>query len=736
MNNKKARIEGRICKFVQDRGFGLIESKNGKTFLHISAVKSEDQPKLREGVEVSFTIEQGDKRLQAAQVTIIKEPDLIQTPKKTNLVQMHNPYNFVRPLGEAQKESQFQKQSFTGLNKKEGLSGNLKVQININSPLAILGEEKKDPLVEGHKLSDFYQEAGEYRIPASSLKGAVRAMFEAATNSCFSVLTENQENKNIPLFKRGEMGMSAELIPARITKDETGKYYAEIMYGHVKDPKDNPQKVQHAAWIYTYPSRKNTKYKDNSAYGKRFDKQFKQYEHKQKLYAKLEKILYTKDSKRSFEFYSVTDVSETEPNVPGYVPGYYYKSGENSYNKHDERFFYRNEPENSVFEEKKELDDLIVKKYEQLLGNYVEVNSDSDNKIKPKSKPPEHSRHVKQKEKELKDGDLVYVKMSKDYQQVEAMYPVQISRVQYKHSILNLIKEHHEHLLHCNNSEKLCPACRTFGWVSDTVAGEGAALKSRVSFSSGELEDGSLTPNTYILRPLDKPKPTTVPFYLKKPGANRKMGKHDNYNNPENVEIRGRKFYLDHGKQSSKDPTYEKNPEIINKGNLNRSVKAFDEGSFLFNIEFTNLSEAELGALLWAVTLEEGMNQHIGYGKPLGLGSVKMEAASLMIEEGSYRSWDAEEYEERTEEIAQYIEQFKKEMATAYETSFEQLENIADIIAIHTPTLTHPIRYPSEIPFENQFKWFMNNNNKGNGYKQQLPIAAEQNDKNALPGTL
>ena len=70
----------------------------------------------------------------------------------------------------------------------------------------------------------------------------------------------------------------------------------------------------------------------------------------------------------------------------------------------------------------------------------------------------------------------------------------------------------------------------------------------------------------------------------------------------------------------------------------NRYIQPLDsESSFHFRIDFTNLEPDEFGVLLLAITLEEEMRHKIGYGKPMGLGSVELRPTSLTLVDYSTR---------------------------------------------------------------------------------------------------
>ena len=64
---------GRIKWFSEKKGFGFITQEDGNdVFVHYSAIQGEGFKTLREGDEVEFEITQGDKGLQASNVTVVE----------------------------------------------------------------------------------------------------------------------------------------------------------------------------------------------------------------------------------------------------------------------------------------------------------------------------------------------------------------------------------------------------------------------------------------------------------------------------------------------------------------------------------------------------------------------------------------------------------------------------------------------------------------------------------------
>jgi cold shock protein len=64
--------EGTVKWFSNEKGFGFIEQEGGEdVFVHFSEIKQDGYKTLEQGQRVSFEITEGDKGLQATDVSLI-----------------------------------------------------------------------------------------------------------------------------------------------------------------------------------------------------------------------------------------------------------------------------------------------------------------------------------------------------------------------------------------------------------------------------------------------------------------------------------------------------------------------------------------------------------------------------------------------------------------------------------------------------------------------------------------
>ncbi|ABB23132.1 MAG: cold-shock protein [Pelodictyon luteolum] len=64
------QVEGTVKWFNEEKGYGFIQQGEGKdVFVHYSAINGSGRKTLVEGQKVSMEVTQGEKGLQAANVT-------------------------------------------------------------------------------------------------------------------------------------------------------------------------------------------------------------------------------------------------------------------------------------------------------------------------------------------------------------------------------------------------------------------------------------------------------------------------------------------------------------------------------------------------------------------------------------------------------------------------------------------------------------------------------------------
>ena len=276
----------------------------------------------------------------------------------------------------------------------------------------------------------------------------------------------------------------------------------------------------------------------------------------------------------------------------------------------------------------------------------------------------------------------------------------------YEHSLGELLSDH----LHlCTKYQELCPACRLFGWVKNKADDDSkacVAYAGRVSFEQAELDKEVKGEGNKILAELASPKPTTTFFYLTNkndPGIF--IPKKDGFI-PQKQNLRGRKYYWHHNSFDW---------QLGEKTKRNRTIidPVYPGSLFKFRVRFENLRPEELGALIWSLQLEGGMHHRLGYGKPLGLGSV-----NINIRKG-YTFNLKERYSSlKTDggrvpiELSDYIEVFKKTFDADFNMKYEDSDTYKDLFAVLKGQQILPVHYPRPNTLHNpkgdeNFKWFL-----------------------------
>lgn len=664
-----------------------------------------------------------------------------------------NPYNFVRTL-------EVRNRHLAPLlgrcpppphDRYVGLTGRIQCRLTAVTPIFVSdSDDVKEEKVNGkiHRSYRFFRDPeGKIAIPATSLRGAIRSVFEAATNSCFAHFAGH---KRLSYHLLPELAL--QLVPARVRKTHD-RWELELLPGTTPIAVGHrPSGPQYAAWVHVYDPLQKSKTSvqlPTSPYAKRQKLSIAGFAHGEKCQAIIELM---RHPRRNFEFWNVVHLAKEGQTLPKpvgqqrLVKGYLCINNQNIENKHDERLFFTDQKLQPV-----ELPDEVRKKYEELIVDYQERHSDEVQKRQQPARPqggePAFSRFIYERNSQkLRDGDLVYAMLTgktNDYK-VEFIVPVSVPRVGFKRMIGDLL--YPSELAKCTEYGKLCPACRVFGWVwgdetTETVPDLSVvtAYTGRVRFSHAVLKHDAGTFDT-TLAILSSPKPTTYRFYLRPRDGKPQNGLDDkavDYDSSNQI-LRGRKFYRHHGKQLNP-----KEYQSVNgaKSDQNRTVRGVQQAGsvFEFTVDFENLAPIELGALLWSLHIE-GWHHRIGYAKPLGFGSAQIEILNVVLLPAAtrYTSFQQSTWQSvPAQQIDDWMSEFKKAMGSRFGKVFDQLDNIRDLKALLADDPSLPVHYPRPAqqpqPDGKQYEWFVGNKRGGQdpGPRIALPLAAD--DMGGLP---
>ena len=583
----------------------------------------------------------------------------------------HNPYNFVPALPRDGITGELGDHAPIGHHvlHPDRYTGVIRVKMTVVTPLLVpdaaqvIEYDRDDPshgIKKGHKSFPVRIDAeGKPYIPPTSIKGMLRAAYEAVTNSRLAVFAGHEDR----LADRMPARDGLALVPARIIDGHGGPEIELLpgksgISGSGKPTQGDPM---YAAWLPRYRQSDGSiapfaiRYPDNNLP-----------DHGDHVEVWLE--LWERSGTHPFNYWSVRKCVRAGESLGSQPPqgqprrshrpvqnvamikvvGVVCITNRNIDRKHDERVFFTTRKEPLLHPLSAEL----RQQWCELITNYQSIHDEE--RRAGMAGPPALNNSVWSRqvvggpdERQLSTGTLCYAAFRDG--QVTALYPVMISRRLFDSSPLSLLPES----LHpATTLSQLSPADRVFGWVNQK--GHGAY--------KGNLRIGPvtcLTPKEQAIENfgtpglplaiLGQPKPQQARFYVAaSPNGEAQqngLSKEDAGYSP-GKGLRGRKVYPHHKglpeghwdngaqdrTQQADDGHFQeyRRPQLDGqdqRDNQNRSIQGWVRADtvFTFDIHVTNLSKVELGALLWLLNLPDHHYHRFGGGKPLGFGSVRLE---------------------------------------------------------------------------------------------------------------
>lgn len=204
-------------------------------------------------------------------------------------------------------------------------------------------------------------------------------------------------------------------------------------------------------------------------------------------------------------------------------------------------------------------------------------------------------------------------------------------RIPYLSSLQDFIPDNLKSADQGGTAEGVDLAEAMFGYARAQKAEQAQACKGRIKITDANCSEAVDKAIDSLLVPkiLSGPKPTTFQHYLVQPPetkADRRNLKHYTSQPNEETVLRGHKLYWHKGNVSNSNIKAPR--EAINKAKSQYTeIKPIKSGiTFDFKVYFENLSDVELGALLWVLDIaqDEQYRLSLGMGKPLGMGAVKI----------------------------------------------------------------------------------------------------------------
>lgn len=523
------------------------------------------------------------------------------------------PYNFI-PLND--QVITVKAEDLPDFDQQKGYDGYLNLEITAKTPLYIRQSytaEEMQKLEElarkGNKdeeldyklsLSDFYRPArAAYRIPGSSLRGMLRTLFEVAT---YSKMTYIDDHK---LYYRSFGDSSLEyrkLYSDRMMGSAKGAYYPKVSAGYLSK-RGNLYYIEEAVSYHRVEEDlvlnneiipKSKAMSDRRSPSEHYLKYIEDHPFIEILFKADPERVHDKHSV-DMKYSSVSDIRPMQSPIPaGYRSGFLVLSG---WGPRKHMHWVVSEPSTKS----DEVPQYLIRDYEK------DVNRKGTNLLNFL--------------KSTKDSCPCFYIMDKG--KVKAFGHTGMFRMVYEHSIGDLRSEAHK-------GKDLDLTESVFGLIKGKQIRPG-----RVFIEDAVCDNAVEMPEAQYPKILSGPKPSTFQHYIAqdvkhiKADGQKRIGI-KNYDS-QDARLAGYKFYWHRDHEAwIADPADIKEDK---KKTQYTKIHPLDKGStFKGRIRFMNLSAAELGALLFVINLPEGCCHKLGMAKPLGLGTVHLQAKLNLID--------------------------------------------------------------------------------------------------------
>jgi len=685
-----------------------------------------------------------------------------------------NPYTFIPAFPRKNLPEELHDKAPLARNylRPKAWTGRIAVTLTVETPLLLLDTSRYRTL-EGrpeHQIYPVRLRDGRPHLPATSVKGMLRAGYEAITNSRFGVFEAHNEQPGRKTTSVTEMTPVYVEQGGRVVRMRMA---ALPLYDGEGDALYPPERIpRHGERIKAVISRERV-------------------------------IDFTRD----------LDAELPAKRGDQAVIGIAYVTGPNIAGKTAERFFYFEEPRQEL---------PTARPWATLVDGWrqtITACEEAHDRKNPHERRPADRRTAKPRKRAenglgrlawgahlygdewqaLKPGAVCFALLTDN--RVERLCPALVPRRLHPVTPRDLLPRD---LWPASTYGRLSAADRLFGWVAPAAKKRvpPAAYRGRLRIGPVTCDDDARTAvrrfgDSLPLAILSTPKPQQGRFYLAESAAQPDepispgTAKNDLYKHGRG--LRGRKAYWHHAGLDAKQYW---NPEVPGgldpsqvmvggryreylrprvpvdvggpltadkrryatkaeqqRDSQNRSIEGWVKPgtTFRFTIEVRDVDDHELGALAWLLTWPDGCFHRLGFGRPLGFGSVRLEidAAGVELHSGAdyqayYRALDGDLPDTDGVEI---LRNARKAFEALLESSAE-LKVVRDAmlevargrhdLPVHYPR-TRPEEFPPGLPAPpnphgDNFRWFNENEKptKRTGDERRRSLPKVLNDDSLL----
>lgn len=570
-----------------------------------------------------------------------------------------NPYHFV-PIGSAPVRAAVS--DYQG-----SLTGRIDCVMTLKSPLAMPDHNEGEKHIFSdrqnrsyeHYFYPFYRILEKPAIPGSEVRGMVRSVYEAMTNSCLGVFDNSElSGRNVTTKMEGA------LLYKDVEKDSWWLKMATLYVVNTFIPVNRQEGEQ--------PDRYSIDYS------------------RQELVAG--RMRYRTGDKVRFEPSQKPYKTSRNYNTTMFFANKLGSGDKEGYLLIGERGLPNNRHNSHIFVPSGEIIEISEETVENLRTVLELYNTEELNKALHMRNPRGEVQHSGYKNYTIRsDGRMTPVFFSKlgDHYYLS---PSMKSREVYYRRLHEIAGDYvpcgarstGDEKPETEGEDRLCPACAIFGTVQDKkgIPGNKRNILQRSYGSHLRFSDAMWCADTepkwlerdgstqITLPELAGPKITSNEFYnhlTRKTESDRIWNvdyKTVNPNQqktlePSEIKLNGRKFYW-HQPLFIKSPKQTENlrprvDSITGRMETKRNIttEILSGGKFAFTVYFECLKEKEIRRLLWALSPREGNRElchKIGFAKPLGLGSVRIDVTKVQTRAFDGQCYASEEHQDWIDE--------------------------------------------------------------------------------------